>query len=409
MAVARPDETPPAGFARTESSRRLGAIAPGKTRAFEPDIDGPRIVRTFTPFLASADSATEYLFAQLFVRSPELRSLFPLSMTQTRVLTAQAFAGLIRGLVTSAGCERTLAELARDLRRHGIRPNHYTLFGHALAATLEHLNGAAWTPRDDESWQVLIDYADSVMRAAAARDEERQPAWWVGEIVQHEQRTPAIAVITIRPDQPLRFEAGQYVGVQVPRWPRVWRDYSVANAPRENGLIDLHVRAVPGGMVSNTLVSHYGAGDTVVLSAAQGELRASQERDLVAVAGGTGLAPIKALIEQVISSAGQRRRRNIALYLGARRERDFYDTRDLDALALAYPALTVNRVLDTATLGAALIAAVAGRHPSFRDTDVYLGGPAPMITAMRAALASRVPADRLHHDPLALLAAASGG
>jgi len=269
----------PNGFARSESSRRFSSAEPAKGRAFVADIDGPRVARTFAPMVVSPDTATEYLFAQLFVRSPELRSLFPMSMITTREETARNIAGLIRDLLTPAGCEQGLRELAVDLRRYGIRPAHYVLFGEALTATLEHLNGAAWTARDAESWRVLIDYCDRVMRDATA--DESQPAWWVGEIVQHEQRTPTIAVVTIRPDQPLPYRAGQHVGVQVPRWPRAWRDYSVANAPRSNGLIDLHVRAVPGGMVSNTLVSHYGPGNTVVLSAARGDLRAGPERDLL--------------------------------------------------------------------------------------------------------------------------------
>lgn len=402
--MAGPDRTPPAGYPRSERSGRFKIADPPRRRPLEADIDGPRVVRTFAPALTSPDAATEYMFAQLFVRNPELRSLFPLSMKQTRARTVRTLAGLVRDLVTPAGCEPALRDLAQKLRRHGIKPVHYALFGQALIASLEHLNGPAWTPRDDESWQVFIEHAGSIMRSAAAEDEKRQPAWWVGEIVQHEQRTPGIAVITIRPDQPLSYRAGQYLGLQVPRWPRLWRDYSVANAPRENGLLDLHVRAVPGGLISNALVSHCGPGDTVVLSAARGDLAVSEDRDLVCVAGGTGLAPIKALIEQAVGTASGRRR-NITLYLGARQDDDFYDTRDLDVLALAYPALTVVRVLGES--GAALIRTVAGRHPSFRDTDVCLAGPVPMIAALRQALASRVPADRLHHDSLDALRAAS--
>jgi len=93
--------------------------------------------------------------------------------------------------------------------------------------------------------------------------------------VQHDRRTPTIAVLTIRPDRPRLFLPGPYNTVEVAKWPRRWGRYSIANAPRENGLIDLHVRAVPGGMVSTALVSHSGTGDIVTLAAAGGDLRAT--------------------------------------------------------------------------------------------------------------------------------------
>ena len=67
--------------------------------------------------------------------------------------------------------------------------------------------------------------------------------------------------------------------------------------------------------------------------------RADPDTDLLCIAGGTGLAPIKAIIESVIGQGGQRRK--IGLFLGARTEDDLYDLRDLQALESACPALTV--------------------------------------------------------------------
>ena len=69
-----------------------------------------------------------------------------------------------------------------------------------------------------------------------------------------ELRGPDIAVLTLQPEQPLNYLPGQHISVQTPHWPRLWRTYSIANAPRPDGLIRLHVRAVPGGLVSPVLV-----------------------------------------------------------------------------------------------------------------------------------------------------------
>jgi NAD(P)H-flavin reductase len=246
------------------------------------------------------------------------------------------------------------------------------------------------------------------MTAAAADDSHRQPAWWTGEIVQHDRRTETVAVLTIRPDRPLSYAPGQYVQIQTPRWPRIWRSYSIANAPRDNGLIDIHVRAVSGGMVSMALVSHCTTGDTVLLGAARGEMRVPPDpsRDLVCVAGGTGLAPVKAIIEAVVSASGQGRRREITLYVGVRRKRELYDGRDLETLRLAYPPLTVIPVAEHELDFAGRVGRlpeVVGTHPSFRDCDVYVAGPAGLVRNSAHTLSKRVPAGRLHHDPIEAL------
>jgi NAD(P)H-flavin reductase len=258
----------------------------------------------------------------------------------------------------------------------------------------------------------VLGYFADAMKTAAAQDARDQPAWWIGEIVQHDRRSPTIAVLTIRPDRPLKYEPGQYVTVQVPKWPRLWRRYSIANAPRENGLLDIHVRAVPGGMVSTALVGHSGTGDILTLAAAGGDLRvpADPERDLVCVAGGTGLAPIKAIVEAVVGELRQGKRREITLYVGARRNSDLYDMRDLATLRLAYPALTLVPVVEDELEGAGQVGRlpdIVKSHPSFRNTEVYLAGPASMISATRRTLSVRVPSDRFHHDPLDVLVAAS--
>lgn len=362
----------------------------------------------------------EYLYAWLFTAYPDLRGLFPHAMTQTRAAVFARFASLMAGLDDQQRTEQALARLAVDHRKFGVKEKHYQPFFDALFVTAQHATGSAWTGEMAAAMRSALDWFASVMRAAAAADAAVQPAWWTGEVVQHDRRTDTVAVLTIRPDRPLSYVPGQYVGVQAPRWPRIWRSYSVANAPRANGLIDIHVRAVPGGMVSTALVSHCAAGDIVLLGAARGEMRVPDDpsRDLVCVAGGTGLAPVKALAEAVVGAAGQGRRRAITLYVGVRRSRDLYDLRDLETLRLAYPSLTVITVVEeepdiwSAAPGDRPGASVprVGRlpevvraHESFRDCDVYIAGPAGLISATVAELSRRVPCDRLHHDPIEAL------
>ncbi len=402
--------------AKTESSSRLAEPEHQPVSATANSISelDRRLVSDSLPRLAaSRQFAMEYLYARLFVQNPELRAIFPLSMERTRITTFDALVRLLDSLSGPERTDRLLDQLGRDHRKFGVKDSHYRPFFGALLATVEQVNGPAWSRDLASAWRSALDYFAAAMKAAAANESATQPAWWIGEIVEHDRRTPTIAVLTIRPEKPLLFEPGQYVTVQVPRWPRLWRKYSVANAPRDNGLLDIHVRSVPGGMVSSALVSQSGTGDILTLAAARGNLRmpADPDRDIVGVAGGTGLAPIKAIVEAVVGETRQGRRRPVTLYVGARRASDLYDMRDLATLRLAYPALTLIPVAELAepeTAGkTGALPDIVKAHPSFRDTDVYVAGPAGLISATRKALAARVPSDRFHHDPLDLLTAAS--
>jgi NAD(P)H-flavin reductase/hemoglobin-like flavoprotein len=397
----------PPQFAHTESSARLGE--PG-TQPGLPDasFDRQLVRQLFAHLNADPDVAMKYFYARLFADNPGLRGLFPYTMTQTRAAVFGMLASLVRNLDDEGETQRALGQLARDHRKYGVKEKHYQPFFAALVAMAEHVGGKVLTAEMAVAWRKALDYFAAVMAAAAADDARSQPAWWTGEVVQHDRRTETVAVLTIRPDRPLKYAAGQYIDVQAPRWPRTWRRYSIANAPRENGLIDIHVRAVPGGLVSNALVSHCAAGDAVLLSSARGDMAvpADPARDLVCVGGGTGLAPVKSIIEEVVGAARPGRRRAITLYVGVRRSRDLYDMRDLETLRLAYPSLTVIPVAEheldfSGRVGR--LPDVVWTHPSFRDCDVFVAGPAGMVSATVQALSRRVPGDRLHHDPLEAL------
>ncbi len=396
----------PPQFAHTASSASFKPEQPARVGA--PDFDR----RTIKQFLAEAEAdphaVMEYFYARLFTAHPDLRGMFPHAMTQTRAAVFGHLSSIIAGLDDQQRTEQALAQVARDHRKFGVKEKHYRPFFDSVVALAEHVAGPSWTSQSAATWRAATDWFAAVMAAAAADDAAREPAWWTGEIVQHDRRTETVAVLTIRPDEPLGYVPGQYVAVQTPRWPRTWRSFSIANAPRDNGLIDIHVRAVPGGMVSTALVSHCATGDTVLLGAARGEMAVpgDRDRDLVCVAGGTGLAPIKALIEAVVGAAWQGRRRAITLYVGVRRKRDLYDAADLESLRLAYPPLTViqvaERELDFAGRVGRLPEVVA-THPSFRDCDVYVAGPAGLVKSAAKLLSKRVPAGRLHHDPVEAL------
>jgi NAD(P)H-flavin reductase/hemoglobin-like flavoprotein len=404
-------------YARTESSAP-SAARPARIRDTFSDVHAHLIKESFARVMADPPRVMEYFYARLFAANPEIRAIFPHAMTRTRAAAFDALTRLVASLDSPRECEQFVGQLARDHRKYGVRDAHYQPFFAALLATAEHFSGSAWTADMVPAWHAASDYLTEIMRTAAGTDAAVRPAWWVGEIVQHDQRGATIAVLTIRPDRPMSYVPGQYVAVQVPSRPRLWRNYSIANAHRDNGLLDIHVRAVPGGTVSMALVGFCDTGDTLILGPPRGDMavRPDSERDLVCVAGGTGLAPIKAMIESVVCGTGHGRRRAITLYFGVRRREDLYDMRDLETLRLGYPSLTLIPVVDAEPDSGGRVGQDGGpgslrdavsAHPSYRSTDVYISGPVGMVRETLRTLASRVPANCLHHDPLDALRAAS--
>ena len=104
----------------------------------------------------------------------------------------------------------------------------------------------------------------------------------------------------------------------------------------------LHVKAVPGGWVSSALVRHTSPGSKLVLAPPLGTmtLERAAGRDLLCVAGGTGLSPVKAIIEQAVRESATVRRR-IYLFYGARHRSELYDLPDLWRLEDAYDGFEV--------------------------------------------------------------------
>jgi NAD(P)H-flavin reductase/hemoglobin-like flavoprotein len=349
-------------------------------------------------------AAAEHFYARLFAASPAIRSLFPTSMTVQRERMFADLSRVIWSLDNEPECTDLLREIGREHRRYGVLEKHCDAFFAALRDTVEHGAGASWTEETAAAWQRALDYFATTLREAIGAAAET-PAWWIAEIISHELRAPGVAVLRLRTDQPLSYEAGQYVPVQVARWSRTWRPYSVATAPRPGGPLELHVRAVPGGLVSNTLVHHSDVGDCVLVGAADGAMTLAESGlDLLCVAGGTGLAPIKAIIEQAIAADKTASKpRTITLFVGARQNFDLYDLEDLQLLEAAYPALRVIPVLSEQPGYQGLtgmLPDVVKEQGVRADTEAYICGPPGMVRHAAALLGASLPESRIHHDPL---------
>jgi NAD(P)H-flavin reductase/hemoglobin-like flavoprotein len=398
--------------AEPPDGRTAGPSGPAGPAGSDPDagqdgitaIDYAILKQSFAHIEPVAEKAVGYFYARLFIANPELRSMFPLAMDTARKHFLDALARTVWSLDNPLALTEYLRRLAAEHLKFGVREDHYRLLGETLLITLRAFSGGLWTARAQAAWEAAVDHITTVM-TQAARDGADEPAWWLAEVVRHELRGPDLAVLTLRTDpaQPLRYRPGQYLNVQVTGWPRIWRKYSIANAPRPDGSLDLHVRAVPTGRVSRTLVHKTGPGDTVVLGPARGTMVADERssRDILCVAGGTGLAPIKAIIEGLTDAAVPRPARTISLFLGARRREDLYDLPDLRRLESACSSLRVIPALSHEPGFAGLrgmLPEVVRQHGSWKDSEVFVSGPAAMIRSILRLLAHRTSSEHIHLD-----------
>src|ERR1700742_1096526 len=118
-----------------------------------------------------------------------------------------------------------------------------------------------------------------------------------------------------------RFGAGQYLRVAMPDGDT--RNFSMANAPRESDGVQLHIRRIPGGQFSDGVLARLEKGDKLEGEIPFGEfyLRPGSDKPMVCLATGTGFAPIKSIIEDLIARGNTRQ---VRLYWGGRRQHDLY-------------------------------------------------------------------------------------
>ncbi|MDX3600619.1 globin domain-containing protein [Streptomyces scabiei] len=366
--------------------------------------DAVLIRRTMAEVGPVADKVTSYFYALLFVQHPDLRSMFPPAMDAQRDRLLKALLTAAEHIDNTPVLVDYLQNLGRGHRKYGTQADHYPAVGECLIGALSRYAKESWNDETEAAWVRTYTTISQVMIDAAAADELRAPPWWLAEVVSHEPKTPDIAVITVRPNQPYPFLAGQYTSLETPWWPRIWRHYSFASAPRSDGLLTFHVKAIAAGWVSNALVHRARPGDVLRLGPPAGAMTVDHTSDsgLLCLGGGTGIAPIKAMVEDV---AEHGRNRPVEVFYGARTGQDLYDLDTLLRLQQSNSWLEVRPVVDRH--GLLQLPDAIRDHGPWNGYDAYLSGPPGMIRSGVDALKDAgIPPDRIRHDSVEELVAA---
>jgi NAD(P)H-flavin reductase/hemoglobin-like flavoprotein len=378
-----------------------------------PSVGAPRseasgmveIIRSsFALVEPQAEDVGRHFYATLFSRAPETRDLFPVNMEVQRSRLLRALVHVVQMVDQPDELVPFLQQLGRDHRKFGVLAEHYDAVGAALLSAIAHFAGPAWTPGIAKAWTDAYGVVAGAMREAAAA--ERGPASWLGRVVGHERLGWDLAKITVQASEPIPYRAGQYVSVETPQRPRLWRYLSPANAPRQDGLLEFHVRAVNGGWVSRAIVAHSRIGDTWRIGPPMGRLgvEPAADRDLLMVAGGTGMAPIKALLEAI---AAREERPRTQVFVGGRTWEDLYDFPSLRKLSYSNSWLDVVPVVevddDESGAERGTLADVVTRYGAWAGYDVLVcGSPAMIRATVSRMLVAGTPLDRIRYDPFTM-------
>jgi len=350
-------------------------------------VDAQRLKDNFAKVAQHGDAVALFFYSHLFLAHPELRDMFPVAMATTRDRLLSALGQIVSDADNVDALVPYLRDLGRDHRKFGAVAGHFPAVGASLVATLEYFSGRDWTEELRRDWTEAYTLVAGGMSEATEAMEG--PAWWDATVTGFERRTMDIAVLRVAPSQPYPYQPGQSASLECDVRPRLWRFYSMANAPREDGTLDFHVRAVDGGGVSSVLGRYLPIGSRLRLGPPIGSFTfdAASRRDVVMAAGGTGLAPLKAITEQVASMGSPPR---VHLLFGARTAEELYDLPQLEKMAAASPWLTVTACVSDEPCGyeQGTVADVMARCGTWQAWDAYVCGSSGMVAATTRYLAA---------------------
>jgi NAD(P)H-flavin reductase/ferredoxin len=330
--------------------------------------------------------------------------------------TRRSFTAHINGQATTVAAGETLLHAAL---RQGIDFPHSCRVGgcatckcRLIEGKVKELTEATYILSDEELAQRTILACQSVPLSdiRIELDLSRQCARHVvaGRVIGQDKLTHDITRLRIQLDEAVTYQAGQFADISIASLPDVRRSYSFATAARGDGEVSFFVRKVPGGVFSTLINGQSVIGQKVEVDGPEGDfwLRPS-DAPLLLVAGGSGLAPILALLQEAVAAGVSR---STTLLFGAREEKDLYALDQIDEIRRQWRGqFRFIPVLSDISAGTVSGAAawlgktglVTEHIPALLDdgAHAYLCGPPAMIDSAISALRQRgVAPEHLHAD-----------
>ncbi len=222
--------------------------------------------------------------------------------------------------------------------------------------------------------------------------------------------THDIKEITLKLVEPpeIQYKAGQFIQLQIPEYELteepVYRAYSMSSCPCKRDTVELEIRYVPNGISTTYIHKYLKEGDDVIFNGPYGEfyLR-NTERDIVFIAGGSGMAPIKSIL---LDMAEKGINRKAMYFFGARSKRDLFLVEEMHEIEKKLPnfrfipALSAPLPEDNWEGETGLITDVVDKYLESGDNvEAYLCGSPGMIDAcVKVLTANGVPEELIYYD-----------
>lgn len=234
---------------------------------------------------------------------------------------------------------------------------------------------------------------------------------YVTELVAIEPLTHDMSIFRflIRDGREVRFKAGQYALLTVPGTTEK-RAYSMSNSPSESDRFEFVIKKVPGGLATTYLFERARVGEQFRIEGPYGfaYLREDDSRDILCIAGGSGISPILSIVKRAFE-LGLDRSRKLHVYYGGRTRRDIFCTEDIKRWEREHPNFRfipaishpVEGDLERWTGEVGFITDIVAKHlPDYGDLKVYMAGPTPMTKAALKVLIGKkkMRAEDIHYD-----------
>ena len=209
----------------------------------------------------------------------------------------------------------------------------------------------------------------------------------------------------------INFKAGQFVQIQVPEYEltdeSVYRAYSISSAVTQKDEVELMIRLVPNGICTTYVHNYLKEGDDMTVTGPYGHfyLQEDTEREIICIAGGSGMAPIKSILHRMEQNNINRRCR---YFFGAQGVKDLFSHDDMASFEKSIPnfkylpALSSPADEDNWQGETGLITNVVDAHMKEGEganTEAYLCGSPGMIDAcIKVLMANGVPEELIYYD-----------
>ena len=216
-----------------------------------------------------------------------------------------------------------------------------------------------------------------------------------------ERLTSDVLSVKLRfpPNTPFTFLAGQYIDVIGPGGIR--RSYSVANAPASDNQLQLHIRAVQSGAMSQYWFDQAKVNDLLRINGPLGSFftRPLKGLNLIFLATGTGIAPVKAMLEQLANTPVDSQPLSVTLYWGGRQLHDLYADPSQWYPSLRYIPVLSRALNDWTGARGRIQHSLLNDEPDWANTAVYACGSDAMIQSAKAELTKAgLPTNRFYSD-----------